>query len=549
MDVDRTGNGTPVDPSVHDSFHEIEGEEPNDLCILLNVTMFEGGPPKGFTYPSLVRITQERAGVSPLGVTTLGDREAILEFAKDCEVFRIARLIHSKGEWEGEPAEIHCTLAAKYRLQLIYEAQQRNKDMERKMNHFRVEIERNRIEFSAKMDSLWEQYGEIAEQRAVGLEGMIQRVEQHLVVREENMQVLERAFSNLREQVEQLGAAAPDSVPLNIVPKVSSQSMGTSRGGSGSPKERKPPALPHFSGVLPTPREEGTFEQWHFQVQGYLTTHTERALRTALIGSVRGEARDLVESIGLGCPLQEILSRLERRYGKGRMKDRLQGEFFQIQQDKGEGVQQFAGRLEKKFKHLRDSFPDRYSEGLLKERLFNGMITALKNSLRFMYKAEAVTYEDLLEAAKEAEGEFLETRRGAQLKAASVKEDSQQPWEELGSQLRDLTVAIKAGNVGSRSAPASPNKRWNPPSSEAPPSRSTGGSNQNNNNSISAAFRAALADPRQCHRCRGWGHVRAECPTRLNSNRGRGEGQAPPPPETQKPANLQREGTTTQTHY
>ena len=83
--------GTPVDPSVHDSFHEIEGEEPNDLCILLNVTMFEGGPPKGFTYPSLVRITQERAGVSPLGVTTLGDREAILEFAKDCEVFRIAR--------------------------------------------------------------------------------------------------------------------------------------------------------------------------------------------------------------------------------------------------------------------------------------------------------------------------------------------------------------------------------------------------------------------------------------------------------------------------
>ena len=93
---------------------------------------------------------------------------------------------------------------------------------------------------------------------------------------------------------------------------------------------------------------------------------------------------------------------------------------------------------------------------------------------------------------------FLETRRGAQLKAASVKEDSQQPWEELGSQLRDLTVALKAGNVWSRSAPASPNKRWNPPSSEAPPSRSTGGSNQNNNNSISAAFRAALADPRQC---------------------------------------------------
>ena len=542
-------DGTPVDPSHHDSFHDIEGEEPNDLCILLNVALVNGGPPPDFDVPTLVRIVQERAGVSPLGVTTLGDREAILEFSRECEVFRIARMIHSRGEWEGEPAEIHCTLAAKYRLQLIYEAQQRNRDMERKMNHFRVEIDRNKTEFSARMDSLWEHYGEIAEQRAIGLEGMIQRVEQHLVVREESMQIMERALSSLREQVEQLGAAAPVPAPLNIIPKTSSQSTGAGREGSSSPKERKPPALPYFSGVTPTPREEGTFDQWHFQVQGYLTTHTERALRTALIGSVRGEARDLVESIGLGCPLQEILSRLERRYGKGRMKDRLQGEFFQIQQEKGEGVQQFAGRLEKKFKHLRDSFPDRYSEGLLKERLFNGMITALKNSLRFMYKAEAVTYEDLLEAAKEAESEFLETRRGAQLKAASMKGESQEPWEELGSQLRDLTVAIKAGNVGSRSAPASPSKRWNPPSVEAPPSRNAGNSNQNNSNSISAAFRAALADPRQCHRCRGWGHVRADCPTRLNSNRGRGEGQAPPPPETQKQASQQRDNTTTQTHY
>ena len=158
------------------------------------------------------------------------------------------------------------------------------------------------------------------------------------------------------------------------------------------------------------------------------------------------------------------------------MKDRLQGEFFQIQQEKGEGVQQFMGRLEKKFKHIRDSFPNWYLEGLLKERLFNGMITALKNFLRFMYKVEAVTYEDLLEAAKEAEGEFLETSRGAQLKAAAVKGEAQEPWEELGSQLWDLTVAIKAGNVGSRSAPASPSKRWPPSSLEAPPSnRNVGG--------------------------------------------------------------------------
>ena len=156
----------------------------------------------------------------------------------------------------------------------------------------------------------------------------------------------------------------------------------------------------------------------------------------------------MLKALAWDGPLQEILSRLERRYGKGRMKDRLQGEFFQIQQEKGEGGPAVRGEAGEKSLNTSGIVSlTGIRRGYLRKELFNGMITALKNSLRFMYKAEAVTYEDLLEAAKEAEGEFLETRRGAQLKAASVKEDSQQPWEELGSQLRDLTVAIKAGNV------------------------------------------------------------------------------------------------------
>ena len=32
------------------------------------------------------------------------------------------------------------------------------------------------------------------------------------------------------------------------------------------PKVRKPPELPYFSGTDPVPREEGSFEQWIFQV-------------------------------------------------------------------------------------------------------------------------------------------------------------------------------------------------------------------------------------------------------------------------------------------
>ena len=73
-----------------------------------------------------------------------------------------------------------------------------------------------------------------------------------------------------------------------------------------------------------------------------------------------------------------------------------------------------------------------------------------------MYKVEGVTYKDLLEASKEAETKFLESRSGARVKATTVAGESSEPWEELGSQLRDLTVAIKAGNMGLQSAPDSP---------------------------------------------------------------------------------------------
>ena len=67
-------------------------------------------------------------------------------------------------------------------------------------------------------------------------------------------------------------------------------------------KVGKPPELPYFSGTDPTPREEGSFEQWIFQVRGSKANHTEDAIRSGIIHSVRGEARDLVGYIGLQPP-------------------------------------------------------------------------------------------------------------------------------------------------------------------------------------------------------------------------------------------------------
>ena len=61
-----------------------------------------------------------------------------------------------------------------------------------------------------------------------------------------------------------------------------------------------PPNLPIFSGQEPVPSTEGSIDQWLFQVEDALATHTEEAVRSAVIGSVRGTAHELLEFIGYG---------------------------------------------------------------------------------------------------------------------------------------------------------------------------------------------------------------------------------------------------------
>ena len=54
-----------------------------------------------------------------------------------------------------------------------------------------------------------------------------------------------------------------------------------------------PPNLPIFWGQEPVPSTEGSIDQWLFQVEGALATHTEEAVRLAVVGSVQGAAHEL----------------------------------------------------------------------------------------------------------------------------------------------------------------------------------------------------------------------------------------------------------------
>ena len=183
----------------------------------------------------------------------------------------------------------------------------------------------------------------------------------------------------------------------------------------GSPRQEvqqlvMAPGLPLFSGSEPTPCNEGTYEQWKFQVKGMYCSCPESAVRSALITSVRGEASKFVGFVGFNAPLLTILEAIDKRFGKKSTAYCLQQEFFQLQQDKGERIQHFTSRLERAFKKLQEAFPQRYGQEQLKEQLFHGVNQQTRDSMRFLYTKETTTYDTLLAAIKEAEIEWLESK-------------------------------------------------------------------------------------------------------------------------------------------
>ena len=125
--------------------------------------------------------------------------------------------------------------------------------------------------------------------------------------------------------------------------------------------------MPIFLGQEPVPSTEGSIDQWLFQVEGALATHTEEAVRSAVIGSVRGAAHELLEFIGYGKEMGDILKHIKERFGQGPSKAKLQKEFFLVEQRRTESINQLAGRVEQRFKRLRVLYPGRYDCSQLKE--------------------------------------------------------------------------------------------------------------------------------------------------------------------------------------
>ena len=102
------------------------------------------------------------------------------------------------------------------------------------------------------------------------------------------MEILEKVSDQVKKVENICSGLVPVLEGKYYTPPVSQVSINTPS------KLNIPPNVPTFSGQEPVLSTEWLIDQWLFQVEGALATHTEEAVQSAVIGSVRGAAREFL---------------------------------------------------------------------------------------------------------------------------------------------------------------------------------------------------------------------------------------------------------------
>ena len=221
----------------------------------------------------------------------------------------------------------------------------------------------------------------------------------------------------------------------------------------------------------------------------------------------------MISFLGFNVNLDDIL---EKCFGKQLSGDHLQQEFYQLAQDKNEKVRQFAGRLEQKYKYLKEKLPDKYQMKDLKDRLFHRMHPHICKSMRFLYKKAEVTYEELLSETLEAEKDCCSSKStSVKSKAAVVESEASPSLQKLTQEISALTTVVKSASMGTpKMKTPNPKNKVNSIKGNGNKGSNVNGNSPRKNKGLAASAAGPFKPGQkllQCYKCRGCRHTYKEC--------------------------------------
>ena len=528
----------------------------NPLRLLVSVELLDGSPiPDEWRLPSSVNaLCVTLGGRFPYQFECVSEAEFLYTFLQggDALVITAGKLMEAT-EWKGKRVGISCLIATLDRIGSLIDAKVENR------RRIRERIANLESEETLTPERVQSQLDAVAHREAE-----LTRHFQEYVVQQDN---ITRMVEGLSRQIRDLDLtqgnhqAPPLTRAQSPIPETSSfpnvqgldfqtpvhsrtrhstavdQGMASHYQTVPQIQVRADLDLGRFSGEEPLPKNELTFEQWYHDIQCCQQQYPESILLPALRKSIVGKAKTVLRSLGPAYSVAAALEALSQEYKLEASSDMIFQEFYRLRQEKGERVQVYSVRLREVLSRLKARFPRWVPTGdedsVLRERLFHGMRSDLRSTVRHLFDRRDTSFGQLLAAARRNELEELEaptsTVTKVQAKSANVVvENSHQevhsdvskptsPISRLSDQVTKLVAVVKSNWSNSS------NKSRDSRSSSVDKKNGTGNKDlreQRGPTSNAAGPFPNGKPPLQCYKCQGWGHTRRNCGSSLNYTRG-----------------------------
>ena len=295
--------------------HDLNPPESNALALLMKFTQPEDKPlPVGvITEQSIYALIKQVMGTVPFGVTVMNDRDVIVEFRPKVRLWEVSSLMYNLRSWDKYKIEVACLMLMKSQLTVMV------KDRE-SARQVVIDYERKKSELIRETDENTEALRRKSEQ--IDAEDRENKIK---------IQDLLDKFEDQVRRIESISSHTSLPQPLKVPTPTTLQVPVADK----NHVFYKTPDLPTFSGAIPVPKGEGSYEQFSFQIRGFRGNYTDEAIKSSMIGSVTDDVRDDLDFVGFQNSLNILIDTLERRYGKGQTTDKIQQQFYQLSQERG----------------------------------------------------------------------------------------------------------------------------------------------------------------------------------------------------------------------
>ena len=497
------------------------------IKVLMKIEKVNGDPlPESLMNPQQLNVfCVQYAGEQPYHVELLSPYEASISYREGVVIAVVAGRLMNAAIWNEIPLVVSCTLVPRERMDAIVKARENVKGAWK--GNMRREDELSEEEAPSEHSSF--QLKHRMEQMTTREEEMNKNMEKCMAQQQQLAQLVE----GLGKQLSQLQIdPAPNVAGKDFPTPGSSQMQGLPPMSNHQFRIQTDLDLGKFSGSDPVPSNELTFEQWLSDTRAYQRQFPEFVLLPAVRKSIQGRAKSVLRNLGPEYTIDQAIKVLTREYEGVANSDVVFKEFYQLKQEKNEKVQVFSVRLREALNKLTLRFPDRVPAGdedrILCDRFFYGMKAELKGSVRHLFDSPDVSFSMLLTAARRNELEEIEQKpvriQSKATKAGVVDKVSPRTdsINDLKEQIQELATVMKSGSANHKLNPPAVNegqakkfKRANQKQKKTDAREGLTGPAANASGPFPPGQR-----PLQCHKCKGWGHVRRVCPSHLNFTRG-----------------------------